>query len=260
MTRHWTTRYFGPLYGRLYSRYLLPAERTRCEAEFADRMLGLEGRRVLDLAAGFGRHARLLASRSRVVALDLNREYLRMARKGLSSRTRCNLQLLAADMRRLPFRPGSFDAVLLLFNSFGYFHADGTATRTPDDDPNLGVLREAARVTRPGGDLLVEVPNRATLLDAVMEESRRHLVTSDYEIEEEYAYDRRTRLLHNRTVFVSGRSREDVEYSLRLYDRAEMLALLKAVRYRVRKCYGDYAGTPFAGGSSDLLLIHAEKG
>jgi SAM-dependent methyltransferase len=255
----WTTRYFGPLYGRLYSRYLLAPERTQREVDFAQSTLQLDAKRVLDLAAGFGRHAKLLARRCRVVALDLNRDYLRMARRGLASRDRRNLHLLGGDMRRLPFHDASFDAVLLLFNSFGYFQPDRHAAAARGTDPNLRVLQEAARVTRPRGDLLIEVPNRAALLAAVTDEPRRHLITAEYEIEEEYTYDRKARALHNRTVFRAGRRREDVEYSLRLYDRAEMISLLKAARFRVMKCYGDYEGSSFAQRSSDLLLIHARN-
>jgi SAM-dependent methyltransferase len=119
----WTRSYFGRVYGEVYRRHLLPPERARQEAEFATAVLGLEsGQRVLDLAAGFGRHARLLARRLAVVALDQNKEYLRTARAGLRGRAARRLMALAADMRTLPFAEAKFDAVLLLFNSFGYFH------------------------------------------------------------------------------------------------------------------------------------------
>lgn len=141
----WTVSYFGRVYGEVYRRHLLPPERTRQEAEFAKRVLGLtRGGRVLDLAAGFGRHARLLAREYFVVALDRNREYLATARKGLRGAPSRRLAPVAADMRALPFGAAGFDAVLLLFNSFGYFHAEAS-----DDAPAAGIShREVWRLPR----------------------------------------------------------------------------------------------------------------
>src|SRR4051812_44439273 len=57
----WSDRFFGPLCGELYRRHLLDSARTRAEVTFAKKLLRLDRKDVLDLAAGFGRHARLLA-------------------------------------------------------------------------------------------------------------------------------------------------------------------------------------------------------
>jgi len=119
--REWTTNYFRTLYGRLYRDYLLPRSQTRREVEFAKSVLELRKKRVLDLACGFGRHARLLSKSNWVWAIDQNHDYLRMAREGLSYRSMQRLALVRGDMRHLPFGDAQFDAVLLLFNSFGYF-------------------------------------------------------------------------------------------------------------------------------------------
>ena len=68
----WAGNFFGPLYAELYSKHLLSAARSRREADFVRTTLGLKGKTVLDLAAGYGRHARLLAKDNSVCALDLN--------------------------------------------------------------------------------------------------------------------------------------------------------------------------------------------
>lgn len=118
---HWAPRFFGELYGRIYSRHLLPASRSRAEAAFAlERLAGAEGP-LLDLAAGFGRHARLVAARRPVVALDLTTDYLHAAGRGLTGRRAARLHRAAGDMRVLPFADGAFGGVMMLFNSFGYF-------------------------------------------------------------------------------------------------------------------------------------------
>src|SRR5262245_29958927 len=87
----WAGSFFGPLYAELYSKHLLPADRSKQEADFARMLLNLKGKRVLDLAAGFGRHARLLARDNRVCAFDLNLNYLQQARRGKAASIRRNL-------------------------------------------------------------------------------------------------------------------------------------------------------------------------
>src|SRR5438067_8815440 len=104
-------------------------ERADREAAFVARTLGRR-ERVLDLCCGEGRHARRLPLR--VVGVDLNQRSLRT----------CGVPCARADMRRLPFRAASFDGVVNLFSSFGYLESDA------EDE---SVLREVARVLRPGG-------------------------------------------------------------------------------------------------------------
>jgi SAM-dependent methyltransferase len=86
----------------------------------------------------------LLARECFVVALDRNRDYLGMARKGLRGAPSRRLAPVAADMRALPFEAARFDAVLLLFNSFGYFHGEVSG-----DAPATGISqREVWRLPR----------------------------------------------------------------------------------------------------------------
>jgi len=96
------------------------------------------GERILDLAAGTGTSSipfqQVGAS---VVACDFSLGMLNVGRS-----RNPELDFVAADAMRLPFRDGAFDAVTI---SFGLRNvADTTAA-----------LREMRRVTKPGGRLLV---------------------------------------------------------------------------------------------------------
>ena len=317
-TALWSDRFFGPLCGEIYRRHLLPPERTAEETEFVENLLGRprtgDGP-VLDLACGFGRHARLLARRRPVVALDLNLGYLREARRSLRGATAARMAPVRADMRALPFADARFSAVLFLFNSFGYFEADGApspsspagprreiwklpevfyrrelvkpdfgvyqghgapaaipappttgmgpstapdkAAQATGADPNLDVLREAARLLAPGAPLLIEAPNPAPLIEAIRREPRRHVIHHPLHIEEEFAYDEDRRTLRNRTRFRLGRREEDGEYTLRLYTRAELAAALKTCGLKVTATYGDYDAEPCHATRSGSILMHA---
>lgn len=97
--------------------------------------------RVLDVAAGDGALAELLAPRARnVTCVDASERVVASARERLAHLD--NLAFVQADMHALPFQSGSFDAVLVM-NALCY------AT-----EPALAVS-EAARVVAPGGLLVL---------------------------------------------------------------------------------------------------------
>jgi len=96
------------------------------------------GQRVLDLAAGTGTSAvPFAAAGAHVVACDFSLGMLRVGR-----RMHPRLPFAAGDALRLPFADGAFDVVTM---SFGLRNVA---------DPDAA-LREMARVTRPGGRLVV---------------------------------------------------------------------------------------------------------
>ena len=99
---------------------------------------------VLDVPCGQGRHAHLLAEAGfDVTGLDYSTELLKRAK---ARGTGTHLRYQRGDMRALPAGwTASFDAVLNLFTSFGFF-------THPADDAR--VVREFARVLKPGGALL----------------------------------------------------------------------------------------------------------
>lgn len=96
------------------------------------------GDRVLDLAAGTGTSARAIAATgAQVVACDFSIGMLRQGQRQYPEQ-----RFVAGDGMALPFADDTFDAVTI---SFGLRNIN---------DPALG-LRELARVTRPGGRLVV---------------------------------------------------------------------------------------------------------
>jgi SAM-dependent methyltransferase len=103
---------------------------------------------VLELGPGPGRFTpTVLSARARVVAADLSRPMLRALTRRKGVRTRAaKLRRVRAAGEHLPFRDGAFRASVVLGNLLGFSAADG---------PRL--LREVARVTRPGGMLVLDV-------------------------------------------------------------------------------------------------------
>lgn len=104
----------------------------------------LTGRTLLDCGCGAGAYARAYAQLgARVVGIEFNRDKLARSMEAASR----GLQLAVGDLERLPLRDASVDAAV--FNE--------VLEHVPDD---IAALREARRVLRPDGRLVVLSPNR----------------------------------------------------------------------------------------------------
>ncbi len=118
---------------RAYSRY-------RFAGEFCS------DKDVLEVACGIGQGLGLLAKRAkRVVGLDVDEGNVVRARETYSGRA--SVELVVGDAEELPFPDRSFDVVILYEAIYYLAHPDR-------------FLREARRVLRPGGVVLVCTANK----------------------------------------------------------------------------------------------------
>ncbi len=206
---HWAESYYGDLYYESVAD-LLTARLSSFEASVIQRLLGLgSDHRVLDLACGHGRHARALSPQVRVlVGLDQSADYL--ARAGDSGAL-----LVRGDLRALPFPDRSFDAVYSWYSSLFMYR----------DRDNERALAEAARVLRPGGQLLVQHANPARL--AREREARaERLLAGGQRVEEVSRFDPATGIdvCERRVIRPDGTLLAGTAY-LRYYSPAEWEAL-----------------------------------
>jgi ubiquinone/menaquinone biosynthesis C-methylase UbiE len=126
--------------GNAERRAAFQRERAAALAERLDRLLQFDGgERALDVGAGAGALAFALAPRVReVVAVEIDEELVARARADAPA----NVEVLVGDGEHLPFDRASFDFSGTL----------RTLHHTPR--PEL-LVAELARVTRPGGTILV---------------------------------------------------------------------------------------------------------
>lgn len=237
----WYRRWFGPEYLALYP------HRDREEAECAVDLFLEEGGLgpddpVLDLGCGAGRHLRALRDRGlSPVGLDLSRPLLDRARRELGA----GVPLVRADMRRIPFRGGTFAAVASFFTSFGYF-----STRSED----LRTLDEMKRVLRPGGRYLIDFLNA--------EQVRRELVPEEEETVRGRVV-RQTRRIRDGQVVKrieiepegAGEEAEVFHERVRLYEPEELVRMLRDAGLRPDGRFGDYAGGDHGRESPRLIVV-----
>lgn len=106
---------------------------------------------ILDLCCGQGRHTLELMRQgyTRVQGLDRSRYLINRARRTAKNEG-LDIRFREGDARKLPYSTDTFDVVMILGNSFGYF------TSIEDDRK---VLKEVMRVLKPSGRILLDVTN-----------------------------------------------------------------------------------------------------
>jgi SAM-dependent methyltransferase len=120
--------------------------RLAVQLAIASDMLRGEHGRTLDIGCGTGSAFPMLRAREfDVVGMDLSSRMIAFANQRYADDA--GIQLSRGDVEFLPFATGSFDAVTCL----------GVFESLPDYTP---AMREIARVLRPGGLLVLSIPNR----------------------------------------------------------------------------------------------------
>jgi SAM-dependent methyltransferase len=232
----WFEEWFGEDYLRIYQ------HRDETEAENVVELITrfLEGRdisAVLDLGCGAGRHSRALCDRWWTVGLDLSAALLKIARREM-----LDAPYVRADMRELPFAPESFDLVVNLFTSFGYFE---------DDRENERVLIRVCDALRQGGTLVIDFLNASEVRNGLVPYDER--VENGVTIEQTRAISPDDRFVE-KTIRLRERGKEYIE-RVRLLTPRELERMLEVAGFTVVDRVGDYAGSPWSETSPRAILF-----
>ena len=251
--------FFDDAYCRLLAPFHTEAD-ARHETAALRELLELAQRdRVLDLGCGWGRHLRLLAGAGHdVVGLDLSVALLRRARTGAvppgpgqgsepgaAGPAGAPARLVAGDMRRLPLAAARFDVVLNLATSLGLFL---------EDVPAVAALREARRVTRAGGRLLLEGMHRDDV-EPDFAARDRWTLPDGTEVRARRRWDPRRGVSHEAIRWAGPTGRGRKRHSLRIRTADETARLLTTAGWTVVARYGDWSGEPFDPASPRLIVV-----
>jgi SAM-dependent methyltransferase len=202
------------------------------------------GAKVLDLCCGPGRHSLELARRGFIVtAVDRTKLYLEKARAKALEEGLDSLTFVLGDMRT--FRESeSFDLVLNLFTSFGYFK---------DQSEDRHVMRNIYDSLRIGGKLVLDVLGKEVLAAKFRlhdwTEEDGVLFLEDRVLSDSWSW------IETRWIQISGAKRTEFTLSHRLYSATELSSLALEAGFTNIQVYGSLLGVPYDHEANRLILL-----
>ena len=232
-------------------------------AEETDNLLsrlsavGIESERVMDLACGIGRHSLELAKRGiDMEGVDISKKYIEIAKdqgqkQGLEDRARFKV----GDMRNIAdiYEQGSFDGILNLFTSFGYY----------DDETNRDILRQCATLVREGGFFVLEMRNRDWLLNNFDDKS--YQIYKDWVVLEQRDFNFKNSRVYNTWRFFEKDKNEykmakEINVDHRVWSMHELIDLFEETSWKVEDIGpGLRVDKPEVLGMASELMVVAKK-
>ncbi len=205
------------------------------------------GELVADICCGMGRHAVPLAELGmNMIGLDASRMMLEIADQMAGDAEQ--LRLVQGDAARLPLRSGSFDAMLNLFNSFGYFL---------EEEQNIAVLEETVRCLKPGGRFLLETRNRSYQI--LYAPYYQEVTRADGSVAIiRCRYDQARHRITSRWTDPDEPDRVLHEASIRLYGLDELRELFDRAGLEIDGVFSEYDGREFEGWER-MLIVQAHR-
>jgi D-alanine-D-alanine ligase len=230
----WWRNIFNYLYLKTDADVVDDLNITRKEVDLFSEILNLTtDDTILDLCCGQGRHSLEVNKRGfKVEGLDRSR-YLIQKAKASAKKENLSVKFKEGDARKLPFPPDSFEVVMMLGNSFGYFE-------TVQDD--LRILKEIFRVLKPWGRLLLDVTDGQYLREKFQARSWEWIDKRLFVCRERSLSADRQRLISREVITdVTKGVIADQFYAERLYTKDDLLTLLKEAGFSDGVIHGEIA-------------------
>jgi len=209
--------------------------------------IDLEEGAVLDLGCGPGRHALPLARAGLdVTAIDTSEMLLdelrrRAADEGLS------LDIRREDMREFS-RPNAFDAVLVMWTTFGYFEREADHDR---------VLTRIVESLKPGGVMVLDLLGLETLCRTLEPVHLTEYADGRLLVERPVLVDHNTRV-ENEWILIDGNRTDRAMFSHRVWSAGEIVRLVDSAGLELQAIDGDLQGTPYDF-ESERMYVFARK-
>lgn len=190
---------------------------------------------ALDVGCGIGRHSQALGQHGiETVGIDISPTFLEKARKRINDDSVGDLvNFHELDMRALDTMDQTFDIVINLFNTIGYF----------DDEENIKVLQKMRNRLTEDGVCVIQIENKdsvlANLPESIVQEQNNQMIVEQYEFN-----SHSSRLTRIRDVFREESTEWNhmgrTEYDTRLYSPPEFEQALKKSGFNNINIYGSY--------------------
>jgi D-alanine-D-alanine ligase len=230
----WWRRIFNSMYLKTDADVVEDKQITRTEVDLFTSILNVpKDSYILDLACGQGRHSLELARQGYTNIFGLDRShYLIRKAKTIMMQEGLKVNFKEGDARKLPFQTDSFDVVMILGNSFGYFE-------TTQDD--MLILKEVRRILKPGGLFLIDVADGSYLKKNYSPRSWEWLDKKHFVCRERSLAKDDERLISREVItHVEKGVIVDQFYAERLYTKESLGKIFNEVGYKNIAFHGAY--------------------
>jgi D-alanine-D-alanine ligase len=225
---HWGAKFFDDVFWQ-FAEDVYTDPQTGNEIEMVVATTAARsGWSCLDLACGRGRHAIALAKSGLSVAgVDISAASISHARRE-AARQGSDARFTVADLREYEIGPASWNLIMLLQNTFGYF----------DDLENMALIRRIYHGLRPGGACYIDALNFDYVRDnfeaaTVYERSGKRFVM-------EQSYDYVSAVLRQTLRLDAPGAPPARTSTLRMYGTAEIVSLLRLAGFVRVQAYGSH--------------------
>lgn len=219
-------------------------ERAREEIHGVVSLLGIKPEaHILDLCCGVGRHSLELARRGfQVTGVDRAHFYLDRASKQAEAGG-LKVEFVHDDMRTF-YRPDTFDAVINMFTSFGYFE---------DPAEDRQVVVNVYRSLKSGGVFILDTVGKEVLARIFREKDWREengmLILQEHKISNNWGW------IENRWIMLKDDKRTEFKVTHRLYSAVELSSLFTECGFRRIDAYGDLSGGAYDHTANRLVMV-----
>lgn len=245
---HWFEEWFdSPLYEKLY------ANRDEKEAQqlvefLVDELELNKCSKILDLGCGRGRHSINLNRKGfKVKGIDLSPQAIKTAREKVKDMGLKNISFEVRDMRS-PLDE-TFDAIVNLFTTFGYFESD---------TENACVFDSVVKMLKPGGIFVLDYLNAQKVKESYKPSDSGEFHDIKYDIQRYIKGDSIIKDIE----FYGDRVNGERRYSerVKLYQLGWFRDAMEKRGLVIDHIYGDYQGNAFDADSSNRLLLISHLG
>ncbi len=240
--KDWFVDWFDTIfYHKLYK------SRNYAEAQFfidnLEKTLNFkQSETFLDLACGQGRHSIYLNSKGfDVTGIDLSQNNIAVANQSANE----HLHFFVHDMRET-FRPDSFDFVLNLFTSFGYFE---------DNYDNFRAIKAVSENLKSGGKLVLDYMNSVKAVKNLVKQYEKEVDGIKFVITKKIEYG----FIVKNIDFDYENEHFHFQERVKVLNFEDFKYYFKAAGMTCTEVFGNYRLEPFDVETSDRMIFVVEK-
>jgi len=230
--------------------FLFPEKRFQTAVEEIENIIaltGFQGKRVLDLCCGPGRHTVVLAKKGYTVTAVDGTPFLLKKAQELAQAEGVSVEWVLEDMRNF-IRPDSYDLVVNLFTSFGYFD---------EKQEDIKVLRNVYASLKSGGIFVLELMGKEILARIYGPTSAEQLPDGSRLVQCHEIFDEWTRI-RNEWILIKDGKATSFKFHHTIYSGQELKDRLLGVGFSKVKLFGNLDGEEY-GLPAQRLIATAVK-